>query len=84
MSDRRYIDTATGEEKTFAFPIDVIEQLKSGAIREAGSKPAKKEEPKVEAPKIEELKVEEPKAEEPKVESTRKAPRRRPAADKAE
>ena len=52
----------------------MIEQLKSGAIREAGSKPAKKEEPK----------VEEAKPEEPKVESTRKAPRRRPEADKAE
>ena len=84
MTDRRYIDTATGEEKTCAYPIEVIEQLKSGAIREAGSKPAKKEEPKVEAPKIEETKVEEPKTEEPKVESTRKAPRRRPAADNAE
>ncbi len=74
MSDRRYINTATAEEKTFAYPIDVIEQLKSGAIREAGSKPAKKEEPK----------VEEPKPEEPKVESTHKAPRRRHAVDKAE
>ena len=84
MLFRSYINTATAEEKTFAYPIDVIEQLKSGAIREAGSKPAKKEEPKVEAPKIEETKVEEPKTEEPKVESTHKAPRRRHAVDKAE
>ncbi len=44
MSDRLYIDPASGEEKTFAYPIDVIELLKSGAIREAG---AKMEEPKV-------------------------------------
>ena len=70
----RYIDIATGQEKTFAHPIDVIEQLKAGAIREAGSKPAKKEKPK----------VEEPKPEEPKVESTHKAPRRRHEAEKAE
>ncbi len=63
MSDRLYIDPASGEEKTFAYPIDVIELLKSGAIREAGAK-------------MEEPKVEEPKTEEHKVESTRMATRR--------
>ena len=41
MTIRRYIDTTTGEEKTFSFEIDAIEQLKAGTIKEAGSKPAK-------------------------------------------
>ncbi|HJN35363.1 MAG TPA: hypothetical protein QF626_02500 [Prochlorococcaceae cyanobacterium Fu_MAG_50] len=77
----RYIDIATGQEKTFAHPIDVIEQLKAGVIREEGSKA---EAPKVEAPKVEAPKAEEPveaAAVEPATEEAQKrAPRHRPSA----